>query len=118
MTAVEQQPLPSRVLDLFLELCAIRSPSGEERAVADRVTRELEAIGLRWEEDDCGPSIGATAGNILCRLPGRNGGGVPLFFCAHFDTVPLEGELEPMVEEGVVRNLGGTILGADNKSAL
>ena len=118
MTAVEQQPLSSPVLDLFLELCAIPSPSGEERAVADRVTRELEVIGLGWEEDDCGPAIGASAGNVLCRLPGRNGGGVPLFFCAHFDTVPLEGELEPLVDEGVVRNVGGAILGADNKSAL
>ena len=72
---MQQQPLSSPVLDLFLELCAIRSPSGEERAVADRVTRELEAIGLAWEEDDCGPAIGASAGNVLCRLPGRNGGG-------------------------------------------
>jgi tripeptide aminopeptidase len=118
MTAVEQQPLPSPVLALFLELCAIPSPSGEERVVANRITRELEAIGLAWEEDDCGPAIGASAGNILCRLPGRNGNGVPLFFCAHFDTVPLDGELQPVVNEGVVRNAGGTILGADNKSAL
>ncbi len=106
------------VLDLFLELCAIPSPSGEERAVADRVIRELEAIGLEWDEDDCGPTIGASAGNVLSRLPGRNGRGTPLFFCAHFDTVPLDGVLEPVVDDGVVRNAGGTILGADNKSAL
>ena len=36
-----QQPLTSPLVDLFLELCAIPSPPGEERAVADRVTREL-----------------------------------------------------------------------------
>ena len=114
-----QQPLTSRVVDLFLELCAIPSPPGEERAVADRVTRELDRIGLPWVEDASGPGIGSTAGNVVCRLPGRSDGGVPIFLCAHFDTVPLEGALEPVLgEDGVVRNTGGTILGADNKSAL
>jgi tripeptide aminopeptidase len=120
MTAVEQeQPqLTSRVVDLFLELCAIPSPPGQERAVADRVIRELDAIGLEWDEDDCGPAIGSGAGNVLCRLPGSVDAGVPIFLCAHFDTVPLDGGLEPVLENGVVRNAGGTILGADDKSAL
>ena len=116
---MEQPQLRSRVVDLFLELCAIPSPSGEERAVADRVTRELGAIGLEWDEDDCGPTIGSTAGNVLCRLPRKSDAGTPIFLCAHFDTVPLAGDLEPVVgEDGIVRNAGGTILGADNKSAL
>ena len=114
-----QQQLTSRLVELFLELCAIPSPPGHERAVADRVTRELDAIGLPWEEDDSGPVIGSTAGNVVCRLPGRSEGGTPIFLCAHFDTVPLDGNLEPVVgEDGVVRNAGGTILGADNKSAV
>ena len=76
-------------------------------------------MGLEWDEDGAGPTIGSTAGNVLCRLPGSTDGGVPIFLCAHFDTVPLDGELEPVVgEDGVVRNAGGTILGADDKSAL
>ena len=114
-----QQVLTSPLLDLFLELCAIPSPSGEERAVVDRVTRELDALGLRWDEDDVGPMIGSTAGNVLCSLPGRVDGGAPIFLCAHFDTVPLAGALEPVVgEDGFVRNAGGAILGADNKAAI
>ena len=114
-----QQQLTSRLTELFLELCVIPSPPGDERAVADRVTRELDAIGLAWEEDDVGPEIGSSAGNVVCRLPGRSDEGMPIFLCAHFDTVPLEGELAPVVgEDSVVRNAGGTILGADNKSAL
>ena len=106
------------VLGLFLELAAIPSPPGEERAVADRVLRELEDIGLEWDEDDVAPSIGATMGNILCRLPGRGGEGTPIFLCAHLDTVPPAGPIEPAVEDGVVRNAAGTILGADDKSAV
>jgi tripeptide aminopeptidase len=118
MTAVEQPQLTSRVVDLFLELCAIPSPPGQERAVADRITRELDAIGLEWDDDGCGPAIGSTAGNVLCRVPGNVEGGVPIFLCAHFDTVPLDGDLQPVLDDGIVRNAGGTILGADDKSAL
>ncbi len=110
-------PLPD-VLELFLELAAIPSPPGQERAVADRVTGYLDALGLEWDEDDAGPAIDSTMGNILCRLPGRAGGGVPLLLCAHLDTVPPSGPIEPIVEEGVVRNATGTILGADDKAAV
>lgn len=106
------------LLDLFLELCTIPSPPGEERAVANRVQAELTAIGLAWDEDGCGPAIDSTAGNTLCRLEPNAPGGVPIFLCAHLDTVPLDGSLEPVVEDGVVRNAGGTVLGADNKAAV
>jgi tripeptide aminopeptidase len=109
---------PSSILGLFLELCRIASPPGEERAVADRVVAELRGLGLDVEEDDAGAAIGSTIGNLLCRLPGRVEGGTPIFFCAHLDTVPPQGSLEPVVVDDVVRNAGGTILGADNKSAV
>jgi len=107
----------ARVLDLFLELAAIPSPPGEERAVADRVIGELRALGLDVAEDDAGPRIGSSMGNLYARLP-PTAAGVPIFFCAHLDTVPPEGPLEPVVEDGVVRNGAGTILGGDDKSAV
>jgi len=108
----------TRVLDLFTELCALPSPPGEERAVADRVLAELRALGLDTREDDTGPTIGSSAGNLHCRLPGGNGAGTPIFLCAHLDTVPPAGRIEPFVEDGVVRNAAGTILGADNKASI
>jgi tripeptide aminopeptidase len=106
------------VLDLFLELAAIPSPPGEERAVADRVSAELRSLGLRVEEDGAGARIGSSAGNLLCSLERTAEGGVPIFLCAHLDTVSPSGRLEPVVEDGIVRNAGGTILGADDKSAI
>src|SRR6476620_107913 len=93
------------------------SPPGEERAVADRVAAELRGLGLEVDEDDAGAEIGSNAGNLYCRLT-PTAEGMPLFLCAHLDTVPPTGPLEPVVEDGVVRNAGGTILGADNKSAV
>src|SRR5919201_4089426 len=107
------------VLSLFLELAALPSPSGEERPVADRVLDYLRALGLEAEEDDAGERIGSTMGNVLCRAAPRRDGGVPIFFCAHLDTVPPEGPIEPAVgDDGIVRNAAGTILGADNKAAV
>jgi tripeptide aminopeptidase len=70
------------------------------------------------DEDDAGPRIGSTAGNLFCRLEAANGGGTPLFLCAHLDTVPPEGPIEPVLEDGVVTNAEPTILGADNKAAV
>jgi tripeptide aminopeptidase len=107
----------SEVLDLFTELAAIPSPPGEERRVADAVIRYLRDLGLRVDEDDAGATVGSTMGNVYAGIGGA-GEGTPLFFCAHLDTVPPTGPIEPVVDDGVVRNAAGTILGADNKSAV
>jgi tripeptide aminopeptidase len=109
--------VPSEVVDLFLELAALPSPPGEERAVADVVTRYLRDLGLAVDEDDAGSKVGSTMGNLYSRIE-PNGGGTPLFLCAHLDTVPPDGPLEPEIDDGVVRNAGRTILGADNKAAV
>ena len=115
-----QESLRPRFLDLFLELCAIPSPSKQERAVADRVAEYLTHLGLAWDEDDAAGRLGGDTGNIYCRIPPTNGaGGTPIFLCAHTDTVPPETAIEPVVgEDGVVRNAAATILGSDNKAAV
>jgi tripeptide aminopeptidase len=104
-------------LALFTELAAMPTPSGAERPAADHVAAYLRALGLAVDEDDAGPRIGSNAGNLLCRLP-PTAAGLPIFLCAHLDTVPPDGPIEPVVEDGIVRNAAGTILGADNKAAV
>src|SRR5712692_1075268 len=106
----------NEALSLFLELAVLPSPPGEERAVADVVLSYLRGLGLEPDEDDAGARIGSNMGNLYARLE-PTAAGEPLFFCAHLDTVPPQGPLEPVVEDGVVRNAGGTILGGDNKAA-
>src|SRR6266542_1155587 len=108
----------SDVLTLFTQLAAIPSPPGEEREVADRTIAYLRDLGLEVDEDGAGAKVGSTRGTLLCRLEATADGGTPLFLCAHLDTVPPEGPIEPVVDDGFVRNAAGTILGADNKAAV
>ena len=96
-----------RLLDTFLSLVRLESPSGEEGPLAEELTARLAALGLEVERDG--------AGNVIGRWPGQ-GTGVALL--AHMDTVrPVEG-ISPAVEGGVVRSDGTTILGADDKSGI
>jgi tripeptide aminopeptidase len=99
----------SEAVDLFLELAAIPSPPGEERAVADVVLGYLRELGLEPDED--------AFGNVYASLE-PSAEGTPLFFCAHLDTVPLTAPVEPVLRDGGWENAGDGILGADNKSAL
>jgi len=105
------------VVALFMELAAVPSPPGDERAVADLVAAYMRDLGLDVSEDDAGERIGSNAGNLYARIEPTDGG-TPLFFCAHLDTVPPEAGIEPVLDDGVIRNAAGTILGADNKSAV
>jgi len=105
-----------RLNDTFGELCAIASPFGHEREVADRVTGELRSLGLEVEEDAAGEEIGGGAGNLLARLPGR--GDRSVLLCAHLDTVPHDGPIEPVLVDGAWESAGETILGADNKATV
>lgn len=115
-----QQALTSPLVDLFLELCALPSPSGKERAVADRVCTYLTELGLEWDEDGAAEKLDGDAGNVYCRIPPTSdASGTPIFLCAHTDTVPPEAEIDPVVgDDGIVRNAAGTILGSDNKAAV
>src|SRR5260221_2412483 len=105
-----------RLHETFTRFGEIRSPTGEEREVADTAAAELRALGLEVSEDDAAGPAEAGAGNLLARLPGACDEWV--MFCAHLDTVPHRGQVEVVEDEGVFRSSGETILGADNKAAV
>jgi tripeptide aminopeptidase len=97
-----------RLNDTFAELCRIRSVSGEEAAMGARVADELLGLGLEVEGDD--------EGNLLVRIGAQRDRSVLL--CAHLDTVPHDGAVEPVCVDGGWVSAGDTILGADNKAAV
>ncbi len=104
------------MLERFVRLCEIPSPTGSERAVADAVLAELRELGVDAAEDGAAEETQAGAGNIVARVPGERDEWV--LFCAHLDTVPHEGPIEVVEDGGVFRSRGDTILGADNKAAV
>jgi tripeptide aminopeptidase len=115
--------LESYLSGTFAELCRIESPSGHERACAERVIAELRALDVRAEEDDAGERVGSDCGNLLARIPGGeppadDGTRRSVLLCAHLDTVPLQAPVEPVLVEGVWENANEGILGADNKAAV
>ncbi len=98
---------PRPLLELFLKLVRIDSPTGHEQELAKFVLHFLRELGYEPRLD--------SVGNVFLAVPGQ---GEPLFLSAHMDTVePGEG-IEAIVEDGVIRPEGKTILGADNKASL
>jgi tripeptide aminopeptidase len=111
----------------FAELCRIESPSGRERACAERVIAELRALGVKAHEDDAAALTGCDCGNLLARIPAAGtpetmeparDGRRSVLMCAHLDTVPLLAPVEPVLLDGAWENANDGILGADNKAAV
>jgi len=105
-----------QLLDRFVRLCEIPSPTGDERAVADVVAAELRELGVEVSEDASAGPARAGCGNLIASIPGKAEGWVML--CAHLDTVPHDGPVTVELRDGVYRSAGDTILGADNKAAV
>lgn len=107
----------SRLLDTFLDLARIASPSGRERDVAQYVAAALARAGCGVRFDDTQSATGADIGNLLAVLP-ATAPGMTVGLSAHMDCVqPCEG-VEPVVVDGVIRPGGETVLGADDKAGI
>jgi tripeptide aminopeptidase len=104
------------MLDRFARLCELASPTGSERAVADAVLGDLRDLGVEAREDEAAQAARAGSGNVIARIPGERDAWV--MFAAHLDTVPHDGPIEVVLDQGVFRSRGDTILGADNKAAV
>lgn len=112
MTAAARE----RLLATFLDLVRIDSPSGEEGACARYCARELVNAGCTVAFDDSQDTTGSETGNLVAVLPGDAPG--VLVLSAHLDCVePCRG-VEPVIDQGVVRSAGPTVLGADDKAGL
>ena len=60
-----------RMLDRFVRLCEVASPTGSERAVADALLAELRDLGVDVTEDDSAGPAQAGSGNLIARIPGE-----------------------------------------------
>lgn len=106
-----------RLLDTFFNLVRIDSPSFQEADVAAHLKTLLEKLGLKVCTDDAGEHCEGNSGNVIAKLPG-NGPGEPIALSAHMDCVPPCHGVEPVLEDGIVRSKGDTILGGDDKAGI
>jgi tripeptide aminopeptidase len=108
----------TRLVEEFVKLVSIDSPSLHEREMGDYMAGRLKALGFSVEEDDAGAKLGGSCGNLIAVLPGSLPG-EPLMFCAHLDTVePARGKKAVVREDGTITSAGDTVLGADDAAAL
>jgi len=104
-----------RLLQKFLEYSACASESYRERDFCLLLERELDELGLTWERQEIGAQVGSDGWNLRALLPGE---GEPLLFCAHMDTVSPGAGVRPVVQDGVIRTDGTTVLGGDDKAGI
>lgn len=107
----------SRLLNLFFDLVRIDSPSRAEKPVAEFLCALLTPRGYAIRRDNAGDAIHGNTGNLLVRVP-ATGPGEPLAFSAHMDCVPPCHGVEPILRDGVIRSVGDTVLGGDDKAGI
>lgn len=109
-------PRDGRLLETFLDLARIDSPSLQEGDVAAYCEQALVAAGAAVHYDDSRGRTGSNVGNLIAELPGTAPG--VLAYSAHMDCVQPCVGVEPILEAGVVRAAGNTVLGGDDKCGL
>ncbi|MDO8963324.1 MAG: M20/M25/M40 family metallo-hydrolase [Coriobacteriia bacterium] len=106
-----------RLLETFFEAVRIDSPSGQEAAFGAWCAGRLEALGCSVRFDGSAEVTDSDCGNLIAELPGTAEGRT-IVLCAHLDTVEPGRGIVPVMDGGVIRSAGQTILGADDKSGI
>lgn len=114
--AGEGAAIGERLLQTFLDLVQIDSPSREESACARYCAGALEAAGCTVRYDESQLRTGSDCGNLIAELPGDAPG--TLVLSAHLDTVEPGRGVDPVISDGYVFSAGETVLGADDKAGL
>jgi len=103
-----------RLIALFSSLVSIDSKSFGEHEMCDFLRHELIRLGFSTTVDDADFKLSGSSGNLYGFLPGTIPG-EPLLFCTHMDTVePSSGKQAILMENGIIRSNGNTVLGADD----
>jgi len=103
-SAVDQE----RLLQTFLELVAIDSPTGHEEAIGKELEKRFSSLGCAVRRD--------ATGNLIATYPGTRDDTLLLSF--HMDTAGTDTGIKPQIRDGVIYSDGTTILGADDKSGI
>lgn len=106
-----------RLIAQFLDYVKISSPSYKEGNFAKALKKDMEEIGFEIIVDDAGTKAGSDTGNLIGFLKG-NKDLETIMLCAHMDTVTPCENIEPIIENEIIKSKGNTILSADDKAGI
>ena len=107
-----------QLIQLFLELVEVDGISLQERLIADTIKKRLSHIGISFYEDDAANKINGNCGNLIIQNINDSAKDDSILLLAHLDTVQSTANLRAVVENGVIRSDGNTILGGDDRSGV
>lgn len=103
--------MSEHMIKQFCEMVQIDSESGEEAAFIQYLHAQFTQMGAEASTDHYG--------NLIARFPAKNCSGKdPIMLSCHADTVKPGKGIKPVIENGVIRSSGDTILGADDKAGI
>ncbi len=111
MTQINQE----RLIEHFCQLVRIDSETMNEKQIAETLAEQLGELGFTVHKLAVPEHI-SNGFNVYARLEGKKEGSI-LMSC-HMDTVTPGIGIEPIIEDGVIRSKGNTILGGDDKSGI
>lgn len=103
--------MSERLVNQFMEMVKIDSESGNEADFMNYLKPEFEKLG--------GEVIIDNYGNLIAKFPSKNCDETKaIMISCHGDTVQPGKGIQPVLEHGVIRSKGDTILGADDKAGI
>jgi len=106
-----------RMLNTFMEYVRIDSETKNEKAIGERIIKNLKDLGLKTHTDGSGKKLNSNGNNIYCFIPGTSDS-ESMLFSAHMDTVVPGVGIEPYIDGEYVKSRGNTILGGDDKAGV
>jgi tripeptide aminopeptidase len=106
-----------RLVETFMEYVKIDSETKNEKAISERVARDLTDLGFNVYVDSAGAKADSNGNNVYCFLEGTKNL-EPILFSAHMDTVTPGIGIEPYIDGEYIKSKGDTILGGDDKSGV
>lgn len=109
-----------RLLDTFLDLVKIYSPSKNEINALKYLIERFEKIGVKYLLHDHSDEYGGNTPVIIAKLPKNKEGEnlEPVSLSAHIDVVEPSKDLDVYVEDGMVKTRTATTLGGDDKGGV
>ncbi|MGH8943295.1 MAG: M20/M25/M40 family metallo-hydrolase [Acidimicrobiia bacterium] len=99
---------PDRLVQTFLDLVAVDSPTGHEEEIGRVLTTRFTDLGCSVTQDAIGNLIAVYAGSRPDTV----------LLSTHMDTAGTDVGIRPIIEDGIIKTDGSTILGADDKSGI